>query len=174
MAFEVESKLEIEQIDGGLGGIRLYEDKVASPYIKNYDGYEEGGPERWPERFDIGNWGIFLARQGGRNIGGAIVAFNTSGVNMLEGRDDLAVLWDLRVHPDHRRHGIGTDLFERAAEWARKRDCSQLKIETQNVNVPACRFYVKQGCHLGQINRYGYAGHPKVGHEVMLIWYLDL
>jgi hypothetical protein len=59
-------------------------------------------------------------------------------------------------------------------DWSRERKCTHLKIETQNVNVPACRFYAKQGCRLGAIDRYGYAGHPQVGHETMLIWYLDL
>ena len=49
-----------------------------------------------------------------------------------------------------------------------------MKIETQNVNVPACRFYAQQGCHLGAILRYGYAGCPEVAHEAMLLWYLDL
>jgi hypothetical protein len=30
------------------------------------------------------------------------------------------------------------------------------------------------GCELGVIHRHGYAGHPKVAHEAMLLWYLDL
>ena len=102
------------------------------------------------------------------------MAFNTPGVHMLKGRKDLAVLWDIRVHPDFQRNGIGTKLFNYAAKWSREKGCRQLKIETQNVNVPACRFYAKQGCRLGVINRYAYAGHPKVGHEVMFIWYLEL
>ena len=59
-------------------------------------------------------------------------------------------------------------------DWARKKGCRQLKIETQNVNVPACRFYARQGCELGAIHRYGYAGCPDVAHEAMLLWYLKL
>ena len=106
-------------------------------------------------------------------VGGAAVAWRSPKVHMLEGRDDLAVLWDFRVHPDYRRKGIGTALFRRAAQWARSKGCKQLKIETQNVNVPACRFYAAQRCHLGRIDRYGYA-EPDIAHETMLIWYLDL
>jgi hypothetical protein len=49
-----------------------------------------------------------------------------------------------------------------------------MKVETQNVNVPACRFYAAMGCTLGAVNLHAYAGHPKVGHEVMLLWYYDL
>lgn len=174
IVFEVRSVLQIDLIDGGLGGIRLREEKVVPPYVKDYDGYEDDGPERWPMRFDLRNWGIFLAVDGTRSVGGVVVAFDTPGVNMLAGRRDLAVLWDIRVHPEFRRRGTGTALFRHAVDWSRDRKCVQMKVETQNVNVSACRFYAKQGCHLGEINRYGYAGHPEVGHEVMLVWYLDL
>jgi GNAT superfamily N-acetyltransferase len=174
IAFEVKSVFCIDLIDGGLGGIKLREGKVVPPYIKDYDAYEGGGPERWPRRFDISNWGIFFALDGTCSLGCAVVAFNTPGVHMLAGRTDLSVLWDLRVHPDFRRCGIGAELFNYAVNWSRKRGCKQLKIETQNVNVPACRFYAKQGCQLGEINRHAYVGQPEVAHEVMLIWYLDL
>ena len=174
IAFEVSSILRVDRIDGGLGGIGLREETVVPAYVKDYDGYEDDGPQTWTTRFDLRNWGIFLARDGPRPVGGAAVAFDTPAIRMLAGRTDLAALWDIRVHPDRRRLGIGTKLLRRAAVWARGRGCRQLRIETQNVNVPACRFYAKQGCELGQIDLQGYAGHPLVGHEVMLIWYLDL
>jgi len=92
---------------------------------------------------------------------------------MLEGRTDLAVLWDIRVSPDRRGKGIGTQLFRRAADWARERGCGELKVETQNINVRACRFYAGQGCRLGAIHRHAYR-EEHVAHETMLLWYLDL
>ena len=104
-------------------------------------------------------------------LGGAVVAWNTPGVNMLEERDDLAVLWDLRVHPEHRRKGIGAQLFRHAAAWARAKGCRQLKVETQNINVPACKFYAKQGCYLGAVH---YGAYPEYPDEAQLLWYLDL
>jgi ribosomal protein S18 acetylase RimI-like enzyme len=85
----------------------------------------------------------------------------------------LLVLWDIRVHPDHRRSGIGTALFTEAVKWSRKRKCRYLKVETQNINVPACRFYIRQGCQLGEINRFAYT-EPNVAHEIMIVWYLEL
>jgi len=91
---------------------------------------------------------------------------------MLEGRRDLAVLWDIRSSPAYR--GVGIPLFRHAGNWAKKKGCSQLKVETQNVNVPACRFYLRMGCQLGEIRLFGYAAAPKVRHEIMLNWYLDL
>ena len=90
---------------------------------------------------------------------------------MLAGRDDLAALWDLRVHPDHRRRGVGRRLFDRAAAWARAKGCRQLRVETQNINVPACKFYAKQGCYLGAVQ---YGAYPAYPAEVQLFWYLDL
>ncbi len=171
--FRVASILHVEPIDGGLGGLRMTETPVVEPYVKDYDAFEDEAPSRWAKRFDLSNWGIFMGFDGNEPVGGIVVAYRTDGVDMLEGRDDLAALWDIRVHPDRRRQGIGTRLFRRAVEWARARQCRQLKIETQNVNVQACRFYAGQGCSLGAIHRRGYA-ESCVAHEVMLLWYLDL
>jgi GNAT superfamily N-acetyltransferase len=169
--FEVKSILQVELLEGGLGGMLLQEVEVDSPYIKDYDSYGEL-PTDWPKLFEVTNWGFFLAMDDDRPIGAAAVAFNTKGVFMLEERGDLAVLWDIRSHPAYR--GVGIPLFRYAARWAKKRGCSQMKIETQNVNVPACRFYQRMGCQLGEIRRFGYAAIPAVAHEVMLNWYLDL
>ena len=176
ISFEVRSIYQIKALGKGLGGLRLVEQPVSLPYIKDYDAYEDGLPTSWPRQFDMRNWGFLLARldAGAAPVGGAAIAWNTNGVNMLEERTDLAVLWDIRVQPQHRRQGIGALLLGRAADWARQRGCTLLKIETQNVNVPACRFYARQGCELGVIHRFGYAGQPRVAHETMLIWYLRL
>ena len=175
IAFQVDSILQVEKVDGGLGGLVLTERSVERPYVKDYDAQdEEGGPTDWPDRFDVSTWGFVLARFEGLPVGSATVAYDTPGLNMLEGRSDLAVLWDIRVHPEYRGQGVGSALLQRAAEWSRERGCSQLKIETQNVNVPACRFYASQGCVLGAIHRYAYTASPDVAHEAMLLWYLLL
>jgi GNAT superfamily N-acetyltransferase len=158
IAFKVESIFHVDLVGRGLGGIQLHEQMVAKPYTKDYDAYDDAErPKQWPHRFDISNWGIFLASEDSQPVGGATVAYNTAGVHMLAGRKDLAVLWDIRVRPDSRRKGIGTALFRYACQWTKQRGCKQLKIETQNINVPACRFYAKHGCLLGEINKYAYA-----------------
>lgn len=177
ISFRVESILRVDAIDGGLGGLALVEEKVALPYIKYYaqdSGDESDSPVAWPKQFDISRWGIFLAYDGLRSVGGAAVGIDMPGLNVLEDRHDLAVLWDIRVCVDVRGRGIGTALLRHSADWARRQGCTQLKIETQNVNVPACHFYASRGCTLGAIQRYGYAACPPVAHEAMLLWYLDL
>jgi GNAT superfamily N-acetyltransferase len=92
-------------------------------------------------------------------------------VFMLEGRDDMAVLWDIRIHPEYLRQGCGSRLFSRAATWAHTKGCGMLKVETQNINVAACNFYASQGCELGGINRFA---HPEFLDEVQLLWYKRL
>ena len=176
IAFQVRSMLQIELIDGGLGGIRLKEEKLVTPYVKDYDAAMSDGNETFIEvaKRYIRDFGIFLALDGDRPVGGAAASLNTAGRWMMDGRKDIAVLEDIRVHPDFRRCGIGTKLINQVANWSRNQETKQLMIETQNINVNACRFYAKQGCKLGGINRYGYGSHPQVKHEVMLIWYLDL
>ena len=180
IAYTVESALRVEVLDGGLGGIRLVEEKLPAPYAKDYDRQGDDRPSVWAEEFDLSRWGIFLARDGGQPIeapavGGAAVALG-AGVFSLDRfqRQDLAVLWDIRVAPEARRRGVGKALFRRAAIWAKEGGYGQLGIETQNVNVAACRFYAAQGCTLGAIHRLGYAGIAEVAHEAMLLWYLEL
>jgi GNAT superfamily N-acetyltransferase len=171
-SFMAESVFRIELIDEGLGGFAFIEEKV-TPYQKYDDDVSQ--VLNWPSRFDVSKWGFFMAFDGDRPVGGAVIAIDTpAGMTTPFERTDVAALWDIRVHPDERRSGIGSKLFEYAVDWARRRGCRQLKIETQSVNVPACRFYAKQGCQLGAIHRYGYAGCSDVAHEAMLMWYLEL
>lgn len=167
----VKTILVPELVDEGLGGIHLREITVPKPFIKDYDTYGEI-PSDWPKRFDVTNWGFFLAKDSGHVIGGAVVAYDTTGVFMLEARRDLSVLWDIRVRTQWR--GCGIMLFNHAAMWSRNHGCKQMKIETQNVNVPACKFYQRMGARLGEIRCHGYANVPAVADEVMLCWYLDL
>ena len=171
IAFRVERVLEPTLLDGGLGGIVLAERPVERPYVKDYDAIDGEGPTRWAHRFDVRNWGLLGAYADGSRVGGAVLAFDTPGVDMLDGRTDLAVLWDLRVRPEWRGRGVGRRLFEAAERWAAVRGCRQLKVETQNVNAAACAFYARRGCTLGAIDRHAY---PTLPDETQLLWYREL
>jgi GNAT superfamily N-acetyltransferase len=171
ISFRVESVFEVIPIDGGLGGLALTERGVDQPYVKDYDAIAGNAPACWTARWDLSTWGVLTAAVQGCRVGGAVVAFDTKGVEMLEGRKDLAVLWDLRVDPDHRHKGVGCSLFQAAVAWARARGCRQIKAETQNINVSACRFYAKQGCVLRAINQLAY---PDCPGETQFLWYKEL
>jgi GNAT superfamily N-acetyltransferase len=171
IAFVVDRILEVALVNGGLGGMLLTDTAVPVPYVKDYDAIEGEGPERWARRFDLSNWGLIFACRDGVRVGGAVIAVRTPGAWMLAGRDDVAVLWDLRVASGQRGGGVGSALFRAAEGWATARSCGWLKIETQNINTAACRFYQKMGCTLGGVDRFAYPGLPG---EVQLLWWKEL
>jgi len=171
IAFEVQCLLEPVLLDGGLAGVELRERRCDPTFVKDYDAIPGHAPRSWPDQFDVSRWGWLSAWLEGARVGGAAIAFRTPGLQMLAGRNDLAMLWDLRVSPDARRKGVGTALFEAAAQWAHRRGCRQLGVETQNINLPACRLYASRGCTLGAIDRFAY---PELPDEVQLLWYKPL
>lgn len=171
IAFEVVSVLDVHAVEHGLGGLVLTERRLETSYVKDYDAAESEGPSSWAKRWDISNWGVLSAYRNGERVGGCVIAYDTQGVEKLEGRKDVAALWDIRVHPAFRRAGVGARLFEATIAWAWERQCRRLKVETQNINVPACRFYAKHGCALASINRFAYAAFPD---EVELVWQCKL
>ena len=168
IAFEVSTEYKIELLNKGLGGMVFHEVKIEQPYIVDFD--DEGSPEGWLDRFDLKNWCVISAYEKGERVGGAVVAYDTPNVRVLEGRTDIAVLWDIRVNQEYRRKGVGREIFSKALEWARSKDCKQFKIETQNNNVNACKFYMRQGATLGSIQRYAYFDKP---NETGLFWYIN-
>ncbi len=180
MSLEVKSIFRVDSLHGKPGapgespaGLKLVEEAVDAPWVKIAAEVVDG-IDTVPARFDVSNWAFFLARDDSQPVGGAVVASDTDGVWMLDGRDDLAVLWDIRVRSARKRAGVGKALFERAVEWSKGRGLKQLKTETQNTNVPACRFYESMGCELRGIVRHTYAATPEFADEVMLLWWLDL
>lgn len=170
IAFEVTSIFELSPSSDEPGGFELVERRAAPTYVKDYDAIPGNRPVDWPLRFDLSNWGLLSAWLNGERVGGVVVAWKAPELLMLEGRHDLAVAWDLRVSPRARRMGVGSVLFNAAGRWALERGCRAIKVETQNINVPACRFYANRGCTLGGLNRYAY---PELPDEVQLIFYRD-
>lgn len=87
----------------------LCERQLIQPYRKDYDAAED--KMDWPLRFDMTKWALFAAFHDGERVGGAVVAFDTLGVEMLEGRRDLSILWDIRVAPKVHRRDVGSALM---------------------------------------------------------------
>ncbi len=169
--FKVERILDVDiQVDGP-GAFIVSERSVNVPYVKDYDAIGGGGPAQWSRRFNLSNWGLFAARLQGQQVGGAAVVLDTAGANIFDNRTDRAVLWDIRVSPKVRGQGVGSALFRAAEAWAMQRGCRELMIETQNINVPACRFYARHGCVLKVIDRFAY---PEFPDEAQLLWCKDL
>ena len=168
ISFQITAVLDVEETDGGFA---LTERRLAAPRWKDFDAIPGEGPANWAASFDVSNWGVLAARCDGRRVGGAVIAHDTPGLRMLEGRTDLAALWDLRVAPASRHQGVGAALFAAAEAWALARGCGQLRVETQNVNVTACRFYESHGCRIETVNRTAYA---EFSDEIQIIYTQNL
>ena len=167
ISFTTTTILRIEWRSNGLEGIRITEVPIDPPLAKDFD---DGEPvSHWLQFGEISHWGFFGAYDAGRRVGGAVVAHRTPAVRMLEGRTDLAVLWDIRVAPSHRSRGVGSRLLQAATRFAWDQGCTVLKVESQNTNPAACRFYAKHGFNLGGVREHAYAEHPE---EIQLLWYL--
>jgi GNAT superfamily N-acetyltransferase len=171
IAFEVREVFDVETKGEDSGSFVLTARSLDAPYLKDYDAIEGGAPPEWARRFDLSSWALFAARVEGRRVGGAAVALDASVLNSSEAHRDSAILWDVRVSPEERGRGVGTALFRAAEAWAIARGCRQLLIETQNINVGACKFYARQGCTLAAAHRMAYPGLP---NEIQLLWYKDL
>ena len=141
IAFRVERVLDVSA-QGWPRRTRAWAERpVEASYEKDYGALKGEGPTRWPKQFDVSNWGLIAAHLDSRRVGGVVIAFNTANVDMLEQRHDLAVLWDLRVRAKERSQGWITALLRRPRTGPAPCGCRQLKVETQNNNVPACHFY---------------------------------
>jgi GNAT superfamily N-acetyltransferase len=169
--YETDETLAPDADIDPLGGIPLAFRARDVTLRKDYDALPHDHPTAWPARFDVSGWGVLSAWRHGQRVGGAVVTFRAPGVERERGRHDVAVLWDLRVHPAHRGAGVGTALFRAAEGWARSRGARWLSAETQNTNPGACRFYAARGCRLGTIDRHAY---PELPGEIMLVWYREL
>lgn len=171
IAFAVREVLDVVAVDRGLGGLRLAPRALDAAWTKDYDAGADDHPSAWPARFDVRRWLVLGAWRDGVRVGGAVVARGTPALDVAGGRADAAVLWDLRVAPAARGAGVGGALFDAAARDARAGGARRLVVETQNVNVPACRLYAGRGCALAAIRRGAY---PALPDEVQLVWELTL
>lgn len=165
--YKTTKRYELKKVNNGLGGILL--ELIDIPEF--YKDFEDKA-ECWKEMFDLTNWKFFVAyNQNNEMIAGCTVATKTKKCNMLEGRNDLAFLWDIRVSEKYKHNGIGQHLFDMAKNYAKSNGFKRLKVECQNTNPAAVNFYHKQGMYLCSINENAYPEYP---NETQLLWYLDL
>jgi len=168
---EINSELRVRPVDGGLGGL-VFEEVPVSPHIK--DLAEHDRVMEFEKQFDISTWKFFLALDGEIPVGAATLAGKTPGLYMAGGREDVCVLWDIRVADKYKHQGIGQKLFDLCKTTGKKDGYNQMVIECQNNNIPAIHFYRKQGAVLGKVDRYAYYTEPECRDEVQLVWHLDL
>lgn len=171
MNVDVRSEYKIKRIDNGLGGL-MFEEVQVTPYIKDLSVYERA--TEYEKNFDITNWHFYMAFDDDKPIGAMTIAGRTPNLNMLSGRDDVCVLWDIRVADNYKHQGVGQRLIDVGIDDAKSAGYSQMIIECQNNNVPACHFYRKQGALLSKVDMYAYYLEVDCKNEIQFVWYLDL
>jgi GNAT superfamily N-acetyltransferase len=140
---------------------------IAAAYWKDYDSYPGGSPTDWPARFDMSHWTLLAAYLDDRRLGGAALITGDPGIDLLRDCPACALLWDLRVSPAARTRGVGSALLRAVEDHARQRSAHVLCAETQQVNVPACRFYQRHGFWLDRAIPDAY---PQLPDETQLLW----
>ena len=83
-----------------------------------------------------------------------------------------AYIEDLTVDVHYRRQGIGKHLISRTRQWTEEHRLSGIMLETQNNNVPACKFYEDCGFQLKGFDIYLYKGLDSSTDEIALYWYM--
>jgi len=116
IAFQVREVLHVGVEPGRPDRFRLTSRPVAVPWVKDYDTVDSG-PLGWASQFDLTFWTFFGARMNGERVGGAVLVFRAPDVDMLGGRADVALLWDIRVAPSSRGRGVGRALLGAAEAW---------------------------------------------------------
>jgi ribosomal protein S18 acetylase RimI-like enzyme len=143
------------------GGAIAYSVEPVAPYLKRYVP-EPYDPDEYIGQPDHAAW---LAYVEGELAGQILVRKNWNR---------FAIVWDIAVNPGVRRQGVGSRLMDHAITWTRERGLPGVMLETQNINVPACRLYERCGFVLGGFDRYLYCGELPGTSEVALFWYLLL
>jgi GNAT superfamily N-acetyltransferase len=141
--------------------------RVSTPYPKDYDAHPGNRPTDWPNRFDLSAWTMLAASENGQRVGGAVVIYGDPQIDLLRDYPACALLWDLRVAPERRAQGVGSALLHAVEDVARDRGARSIRVETQQINVPACRFYARHGFRLERVVPGAYHDLP---HELQLLW----
>ncbi|RIX51503.1 GNAT family N-acetyltransferase [Paenibacillus nanensis] len=132
------------------------EETYSEPYFKEYELEEVdtsyiGGTDK----------AVYLYYVGGCCVGQIRLRGNWNGFAMIE---------DICVARDWRQKGVGSALLDKAEEWARQKGYLGLMLETQDVNVSACRFYAKNGFVIGAVDTMLYSNFS-TADEIAIYWY---
>jgi len=132
------------------------EERFSEPYFKQYENDEID-----VSYIDKKEKAVFLYYANNNCIGQVKLRSNWNGYALIE---------DIGVAKDWRQSGVGTALMEKAISWAKGNNLAGLMLETQDVNVSACRFYAKNGFVIGAVDKMLYSALP-TANEIAIFWY---
>ena len=84
-----------------------------------------------------------------------------------------ALIEDICVSKSSRGQGVGTALLQKAVDWAKDKKLQGLALETQDINLLACRFYSKFGFTIGAVDTMFYKNLSRpYSDAIAIFWYL--
>ena len=149
--FTVDSKLILHVEDG----VIHYSVVRVQPYVKQY-GFEQ---DDYSDFISNSESTVYFAYVDGLLAGQIVLKRNWN---------NYAWINDFVVDVEFRRHGIGCALMQQAVVWAKDKQLPGIMLETQDVNVPACRFYEKFGLTLRGFDTHLYTGSSPDTNEIAL------
>ena len=87
--------------------------------------------------------------------------------------NENAYVNDICVAKSYRNKGIGFQLMDKAVEWTKMKNLKGIMLETQDVNIAACKFYKKYGFILGGVDTMLYS-HFKIAEQKAMFWYYKM
>jgi ribosomal protein S18 acetylase RimI-like enzyme len=150
----------IYRVAGNELGFRLVEERLEPPLRKDY-----GPLPQIDDRLAELEYALIA------ELDGELVGF---GATEYEAWNRRAIVRHLYVAPEHRRAGIGMLLLSRLEGFARTAGARCLWLETQNVNVPAIRFYRRAGFRLCGLDESFYDPAAAGPDEVALFFVRDV
>ncbi|WP_276357677.1 GNAT family N-acetyltransferase [Cohnella caldifontis] len=132
------------------------EEIFSEQYIKKYDNNDVD-----VSYIEDKNKAVFFYYESNHCIGQIRLRTNWNGFAFVE---------DIAVASDWRLRGVGTELLMRAKEWATQNNQLGLMLETQDVNLSACRFYTKNNFVIGGVDTMLYTNFS-TKHEKAIFWY---
>ncbi|QAW06384.1 GNAT family N-acetyltransferase [Bacillus subtilis] len=138
-------------------GVWTYtEERFSKPYFKQYED-DEMDVSYIEDEGKV----VFLYYVENNCIGRIKIRSNWNGYALIE---------DIAVAKDYRQKGVGTALLHKAIEWAKENRFCGLMLETQDINVSACRFYAKHHFIIGAVDTMLYSNLP-TANEIAIFWY---
>jgi streptothricin acetyltransferase len=153
--FTVDSKLVLRAENG----IIHYSVVSVEPYQKRYAIDEKD----YPSYISNPNKTIYFAYVDGQVAG---------QIGVIKHWNAYAWIDDFAVDLHFRQLGVGRAMMQRVVNWAKVRHLPGIMLETQDINVPACRFYENFGFRLYGFDTYLYKGLNPNTDEIALYWYL--
>ncbi len=83
--------------------------------------------------------------------GGQIIAFLIGFVSQTDSRQ--AYIHFVGIHPDHRQHGLGKQLYELFFETVRARGCHSVRCITAPINSGSIAFHRRMGFQIEKSDR---------------------